>query len=283
VSVVNTHIRKRSPQRPAVLLLAGPTGTGKTKTAELLSTLLAKHTHAEWGFIRVDLNQMGEAHHANRLIGSPPGYIGYDDPLLFEPLMRQPRHVILFDEMEKAHPKVLQVLMNAMSNGRLECSRPIDGKREFSFLECVFLFTSNIPLRLGAIEYMSQLNITRACRQQLMQPMKEQPAMLPELAARFTDILLFRQLSDQDKVAIMALTIMRVAEQYNLHIRRIAPQLLQAVVDELSVSNGVREAENALESMFGAALADFADATSNTEAALHGTIDRVEVASFIQC
>ena len=107
--------------------------------------------------------------------------------------------------------------------------------------------------------------------------------MPPEIAARFTDILLFRELSDQDRVAILTLSILRVAEQYDLHIRRIHPKLLQAVADELDARNGVREAEGALESMFGAALANFADATSNTEAALLGTLEQVEVASFIQC
>jgi ATP-dependent Clp protease ATP-binding subunit ClpC len=119
---INTHIRKRSPERPLNVLLAGKSGVGKTMTAEKLAPLLSKHTGTRWGYIRVDMNQLNAEHTTSRLIGAPPGYVGYGDTPLFEPLLRNKRQVILFDEMEKAHPKIMQMLMNAMASGRLESS-----------------------------------------------------------------------------------------------------------------------------------------------------------------
>jgi energy-coupling factor transporter ATP-binding protein EcfA2 len=281
VSVVNTHIRKRKSKRPATVLLAGPTGTGKTQTAEQLAPLLTRHTGTNWGYIRIDMNQLDAPHTIARLLGSPPGYVGYTDDPLFAPVMQNPRHIVLFDEMEKADKAVMKVLMNAMANGRLETSRPIDSKREYDFRQCVFLFTSNLPLAVEDADSMTQADITRACRTQLARPTHGHSAMPPEIAARFTDILLYRELGDQEKVDILALTILRVAEQYDLNVKHIDADLLQTIVDEVNVSNGVREAEYALESMLGAAFAAFADSHDVPDTALSGTNEHPEVTQYI--
>jgi ATP-dependent Clp protease ATP-binding subunit ClpB len=272
---------KRKPKRPATLLFAGPTGTGKTATDELLAELLTKHTRTTWGHLRVDMNQMDAAHTVSRLIGAPPGYVGYDGKLLFEPLMENPRHIILFDEMEKGHPKVLQVLMNAMSDGRLEASRPVGGKCVFDFKRCVLLFTSNVPLSVEEPEGMEQADITRACRKQLAKSTDSGPMMPPEIAARFTEILLYKELSEQDKVDIVALSMLRTAEQYDLVIRHIDTGLLQAAVDELDVSNGVRNVEYALDKLLGEPLAAFADSHDTHDAALSGDTHSIQVDPYI--
>ena len=275
--VIGTHVRKRKPLRPAALLFAGPTGTGKTLTAEQIPKLLTQHTGEEWGYIRIDMNQLSAEHTVARLLGSPPGYIGYDDMPLFAPLMENPRQVILFDEMEKGHPDVLKVLMNVMASGRLEASRPIKGKREFDFRQCVMLFTSNLPLYVEAPDGMCQADITRACREQLTRSHGGQPAMPPEIAARFTDILLFRELGDRDLVKILTLSIVRLGAQYELDVKWIFTDLLQEIVDRLTISNGVRDAEYALESMLGPALAAFADENEVTAVALYGCVGSVQV------
>ena len=111
------HVGKTNPNRPLTVLLAGPTGTGKTLTAEQVTKLLAKYTGVDWRFIRIDMNQLTERTSVSRLLGADPNYVGYDDPPLFEPLLSNKYHVILLDEMEKGHPAVLKVLMNAMGNG----------------------------------------------------------------------------------------------------------------------------------------------------------------------
>jgi len=277
VNVVNTHTSKRKPKRPAAMLFAGPSGTGKTMTAELLPPLLTKHTGKEWGYIRVDMNQMGEAHTVSRLVGAPPVYVGHDDTPLFAPLQTNPRQVIHFDEMEKGHPKVLQVLMNVMANGRLEASKVArDGTREFDFCEAILIFTSNLPLSVENPGAMTQAEITRICRKQLIQT----GGMPPEIAARFTEILLFRALSEQDKVDILALSMIRLGEQYGLNVQHISTGLLQNVVDNLSVENGAREPQYILESLLGAAFAAFADEHDTRDVSLAGTTEHVEITPF---
>jgi ATP-dependent Clp protease ATP-binding subunit ClpA len=275
------HVCKSKPTRPATAIFVGPTGTGKTLTAEQAAKLLSKHTDNDWDYIRIDMNQLTEAHHVGALLGAPAGYVGYDDQLLFEPLLKNKRCVILFDEMEKGHPAVLKVLMNAMGNGRLEATKPIDGQREFDFRYAVMLFTSNLPLSVENADQMTQTEITRACRDQLTKPVQGQPAMPPEIAARFSEILLFRNLSDADKTEILALTMMRTAEQYDLTVRKISPELMQNVVDRLSVDRGARDAICAIEAILGEPLAAFAqDHEGVKDVVLSGTSEQVTVKPY---
>jgi len=275
------HVCKTSPNRPLTALLAGPTGTGKTLTAEQVAEQLTKYTGIEWGYIRIDMNQLTEKTSVSRLLGADPNYVGYDDPLLFEPLMKNKYQVILFDEMEKGHPAVLQVLMNAMGNGRLESNKPIEGQREFDFRHCVMLFTSNLPLSVENLDDMTQSDITRACREQLTKPVKGRSAMPPEIAARFTEILLYRSLSDADKVEILGLTIMRTAEQYSLKVRSIDPAFLQDIVDKLTLNNGARDAVCEIERILGDPLAAFNNSHDGiTDIALSGTSDQVIIKPY---
>jgi len=275
------HVCKTIPNRPLTALLAGPTGTGKTLTAEQVAELLTKHTSQEYGYIRIDMNQLAEKTSVSRLLGADPNYVGYDDPLLFEPLMKNKYQVILFDEMEKGHPAVLQVLMNAMGNGRLESNKPIDGQREFDFRHCVMLFTSNLPLSVENLDGMEQGDITRACREQLAKPVKGRPSMPQEIAARFTEILLYRKLSDADKVEILGLTIMRTAEQYGLKVRSIDSALLQNIVDKLTLNNGARDAVCEIERILGDPLAAFNKSHDEiTDVALSGTSEQVIVKPY---
>lgn len=281
-NLISLHIGKSKPKRPLTALLTGSTGTGKTLTAETVPKLLTKHTGEDWGYIRVDLNQLTKSHNVSMLLGTTAGYVGYDDPLLFEPLMKNKRQVILLDEMEKGHPDVLKVLMNAMGNGRLEAAKPIDSQRELDFRQCIMLFTSNLPLSVENPDDMTQAEITRACREQLTNPGGSGPAMPPEIAARFTEILLFRNLSDADKVEILGLTIIRSAEQYDLNVRKIHPDFLQDVVNRLSVERGAREAAYEIDAILGEPLKAFNnDHEGVKDVALSGTGEQVVVKPYV--
>ena len=275
------HVRKPNPSRPAVFLLAGSTGTGKTLTAKQVAKLLKEHTGIDYGFIRVDCNQLTEKHNTSSIVGAPPGYTGYEDKVLFEDLFRNKHQVILLDEVEKSHRAVLTVLMNAFSDGRLETFREIEGQRELDFRHCVFLCTSNLPLSVPGMEDMEATDITRACREQLTRPVNGRPAILPEIAARFTEILLYRNLSDADRVDILGLSIMGTAEEYNLKIRHIEPALLQDVVNDITLDNGARDAICVIEDIFGEPLADFADDNEGVkDITLSGTSEQVNVEPY---
>lgn len=276
---INTHVRKRKPERPLNVLLAGKSGVGKTKTAEELAQALSKHTGTRWGYIRVDMNQLNAEHTASRLIGAPPGYVGYGDTPLFEPLLHNKRQVILFDEMEKAHPKVMQMLMNAMANGRLEASSAMQCEAAvFDFQKCILVFTTNFPLRID--NGLSDQEVTRHCRQQLCRKQMPAAPMLQEIANRFTSIILYKPLGEKEKIDILVLTIVRLGRQYELEVKRIAEDLLQSLADLMELDNGVRDLEYHMETYLGSAFANFADLSAGTDVKLAGTPERVWIGLF---
>jgi hypothetical protein len=281
VSRVGNHVGKQNPARPLSLLIAGPPGVGKTSVAQLLPKLLTEHGGREWGYICVNANQMGEKHTISHLLGAPPGYIGHDSTPLLSPVAKNPYHVLLFDEIEKADPEFLTVLMSAMSDGRMQAFKEIEGKREINVARCVLVFTTNLPLHVSDPDRKSAAEITKECREQLMRPMGGRPGILPEIVARFTEVLLFDALTDQDKVKILARTIIFTAEQYGLCIKRISTGLLQSVVDTLTVENGAREPQYAMDDLLGKPLTDFAcEHKGVTDISLSGTTEHIEVIPY---
>lgn len=109
------HLARKQPRRPATIFLIGPTGCGKTKTAELLTHLLSETSgdRADFGFVRLDMSEYQEAHRISQLLGAPQGYVGFGEGAqLLDSLSSNPRTLVLFDEIEKAHPLVFRTLMN---------------------------------------------------------------------------------------------------------------------------------------------------------------------------
>ena len=104
---VSLFLQKKAPDKPVSFLLYGPPGTGKTETAKALGDAL-KRASPSYKVVRVDLNSYTDAHSAYRLTGAPPGYVGYDDPSVFEAVIENPYTVFIFDELDKAHPEVLK-------------------------------------------------------------------------------------------------------------------------------------------------------------------------------
>ena len=142
-AVANAIRRARAglqdPQRPlGSFMFLGPTGVGKTELARALAEFLFDDEHA---MIRIDMSEYQEKHTVSRMIGAPPGYVGYDEAgQLTEAVRRRPYAVVLFDEVEKAHPEVLNVLLQLLDDGRLT-----DGKgRTVDFRNAVVIMTSNL-------------------------------------------------------------------------------------------------------------------------------------------
>jgi len=171
-------------------LFLGPTGVGKTETARALAEFLFDDEHA---MIRVDMSEYQERHSVSRLIGAPPGYIGYDEGgQLTEPVRRRPYSVILFDEIEKAHPDVFNTLLQLLDDGRLT-----DGQgRTVDFKNTVVVLTSNIgTLELSAIEERRDLDAhakDETMRSAAMTALRAQ--FRPEFINRLDEIVVFRRL-----------------------------------------------------------------------------------------
>jgi ATP-dependent Clp protease ATP-binding subunit ClpB len=202
----------RESHRPTgTFLFLGSTGVGKTETAKALARVLF---NTEKALIRIDMSEYMESHSLARLIGSPPGYIGHDEGgQLTEAVRRKPYSVILFDEIEKAHPQVLNVFLQIFDDGRLT-----DGKgRTVSFENAILILTSNI----GSTEILAKQDSLKAdelpswLREQILQYLR------PELLNRIDDVVVFQPL-DQDRVrdiAQLELERLRDRAQENLNIQ----------------------------------------------------------------
>ncbi len=179
-------------------IFLGPTGVGKT---ELAKTLAAYLFDSEKAMLRLDMSEFMEKHSVSRLIGAPPGYVGYDEGgYLTEGVRRRPYSVILFDEIEKAHPDVFNVLLQILDDGRLT-----DGKgRTVDFRHTVIILTSNI----GSQEIYDAADL-EALRPALMGILKQH--FRPEFLNRLDDIIVFHRLSKDNIRAIVQIQLAQLA------------------------------------------------------------------------
>ncbi|HMV99376.1 MAG TPA: ATP-dependent chaperone ClpB [Acidobacteriota bacterium] len=198
-AVANAVRRSRAglqdPNRPiGSFIFLGPTGVGKTETARGLAEFLFDDEHA---MVRLDMSEYMEKHSVARLIGAPPGYIGYEEGgQLTEAVRRRPYSVILFDEIEKAHPDVFNVLLQILDDGRLT-----DGKgRAVDFKNVVIIMTSNIGSR-EILEFSGRKETETQMREAVLSHLRN--AFKPEFLNRIDDIVIFHSLGRQELYRIV--------------------------------------------------------------------------------
>jgi ATP-dependent Clp protease ATP-binding subunit ClpB len=205
VAVSNAIRRARAglqdPNRPiGSFLFLGPTGVGKTELTKALAEFLFDDESA---LVRIDMSEYMEKHSVSRLIGAPPGYVGYDEGgSLTEAVRRRPYQVILFDEVEKAHPDVFNVLLQVLDDGRLT-----DGQgRTVDFRNTLIVLTSNLGSEALA-NLPDGADIERA-RPAVMEAVRA--AFRPEFLNRLDEVLLFRRLSREDMKGIVEIQLERL-------------------------------------------------------------------------
>ncbi|MBV9279056.1 MAG: ATP-dependent Clp protease ATP-binding subunit, partial [Chloroflexi bacterium] len=218
VSAVAKAIRRsraglKDPKRPiGSFLFLGPTGVGKT---ELARALAAELFGGEDAMIRLDMSEYMEPHSVSRLFGSPPGYVGHDEGgQLTEQVRRRPYAVVLFDEIEKAHPEVFNALLQIMDDGRLTDSQG----RTVDFKNTVVIMTSNVgsadlkrAARIGFVTGPDEESAQDAIRSKALEGLKR--AFRPEFLNRIDQVVVFRALNREDLRQIVDLLLSRVAER----------------------------------------------------------------------
>ena len=190
------------PDRPTgSFLFLGPTGVGKTELAKSLAHFLFDD---ERSMVRIDMSEYGEKHSVSRLIGAPPGYVGFGEGgQLTEAIRRRPYSVVLFDEVEKAHPEVFDVLLQVLDDGRLT-----DGQgRTVDFRNVIMIMTSNLGSQFLIDQELTQEQKSAAVMETV------RTAFKPEFLSRLDDIVLFDSLSVQELSFIVDLNIDKLSER----------------------------------------------------------------------
>jgi ATP-dependent Clp protease ATP-binding subunit ClpB len=225
-AVANAVRRARAglqdPNRPiGSFLFLGPTGVGKTELAKALAEFLFDDERA---MVRIDMSEFMEKHAVSRLIGAPPGYVGYDEGgVLTEAVRRRPYQVILFDEVEKAHEDVFNILLQVLDDGRLT-----DGQgRTVNFQNTIIVLTSNLGSDILAAQ--SEGEPAAMVQGQVMNVVRQH--FRPEFLNRLDEIILFRRLQRADMAAIVSIQLKRLESL--LADRHIHIELDSAALDWL--------------------------------------------------
>jgi ATP-dependent Clp protease ATP-binding subunit ClpC len=214
----------KDPRRPiGTFALLGPTGVGKTLLAKTLAEMLFGDAKA---LIQLDMSEYMERHNASRMVGSPPGYVGYEEGgQLTEQVRRRPYSVVLFDEIEKAHPDVMNMLLQILEEGKLTDNVG----RVINFRNTIILLTSNVGADL--IRRQTTMGFSPITDEHSYERMKEKimdeakRAFRPEFLNRLDDVIVFRSLTKPDLVEILNIEVGKV-------LQRLKAKQLQLTMDD---------------------------------------------------
>lgn len=267
VNSICCHLRKPKPKKPLVMMLAGPTGVGKTETARKIAEVLQEEFGKEQlPLIIVKCNEFRESYRISQLIGSPAGYVGHDEPCLMWPIKKSDSAIIVFDEFEKANSEIHTVIMDWMDTGKITLSRieDDDASAEYDCAASIIILTSNIDMHDGtsvSMRFDFSTNIERNVPDAIPSNDDRCRAIMvrngfkPEIAGRISKFFEYTPLSRDNLVKIAVLAFKNKFIEYGFVVDEISDELRDDIENHCIVSRfGVRPIENALEEILGAQL-----------------------------
>lgn len=210
--------RMRRDKKLLTIGLLGPTGTGKSETGKSLASVLTDVYGTPFGFIDIKANQMVGEHSVNSFFGAPPGYVGHGTPTLLDSVKKNPNHIIVIEEIEKANQTVLTGLMEAIDSGILDQA---DNSPAIDLNCCIMLFTSNIPVNIREYRDASQFMRGEICRDAFTKHCNR-----PEISGKIGNFLVFDTLPDEARVDIITKFIRQELRSYELQLKTVDPYLM---------------------------------------------------------
>ena len=260
-AIRRSRVGLKDPARPiGSFLFLGPTGVGKTELSKALAETLFGDENS---MIRIDMSEFMEMHSVSKLIGSPPGYVGYDDNNgLAEMVRRKPYSVVLFDEVEKAHSDIMNVLLQILEDGILTDSQG----RKVSFKNCVIIMTSNVGARMltdrkklgfskGEI---SENDEYKEVKSSIMMELKKE--FKPELLNRIDEIVIFHKLTRKEISEIININLDKVLERLNNqnYCFEFDEKINELIADEITDNNyGARPVRRVIQNCIEDKIAEF--------------------------
>lgn len=237
--LISANLRRKQPE-VEVIVLFGPTGVGKTEVGKALPRALEKLSGQTYGFHQIALNEFIGEHSVNRFFGSPPSYVGYKDPTVFEPVRSNPYQVYLMDEIEKATDRIYTGLMECFSSGIVHMA---DNSQDIDLSHVIFVITSNIPVDMKAYEEASAFRKKEICRNTLAKACGH-----PEIAGKITNCLAFRELPVDALTDIVSKFVIEELKNYEMELEHMDERLMVQLKEQHSnygargVKDAVREA-----------------------------------------
>lgn len=259
--------RSRTPKLLPIALL-GPTATGKSETAKSLAAVLSEVYGTKYGFIEIAGNEFVSEHMVHRFLGAPPGYVGYGKGTILDPVRKNPYHVIVINEIEKANEKLLVSLMEAIDTGYLGMS---DNSKAIDLSKCILMFTSNLEINMDEYNEASEFDKMEICRDAFTKHCGK-----PEISGKIGNFVVFNSLSDEAVENIIVKFVNEELCNFNLELNHIDENLLFDFKSH-QTKYGARGIRGLVSKAIGKQLMRNRSlySTKGTHVSLYGTIDNI--------
>ena len=237
--IISANLRRKQSEVETIVLF-GPTGVGKTELGKELSGALERLSGQNYGFQQISLNEFIGEHSVNRFFGSPPSYVGYKEPTIFEPVRSNQYQIFLLDEIEKATDRIYTGLMECFSNGKVHLA---DNSPDIDLSHVIFIITSNIPIDMVEYKKASAFRKKELCRDTLAKACGH-----PEIAGKITNCLAFQELPADALTDIVSKFVIDELANYDMELEHMDEKLMVQLKRQHSnygargVKDAVREA-----------------------------------------